>query len=64
MRAQCGTYASHFVYILNISNQLDEFEIFVTAYIIEDSLIAYQIGYVVNRCPRRQFQTLISQIMQ
>ena len=28
------------------------------------SLVAYQIGYVVDRCPRRQFQTLISQIMQ
>ena len=24
----------------------------------------YQIGYVVDRCHRRQFQTLISQIMQ
>ena len=37
---------------------------FVTAYIIGGSLVAYQIGYVVDRCPRRQFQTLISQIMQ
>ena len=26
--------------------------------------MAYQIGYIVDRCPRRQFQTLISQIMQ
>ena len=32
------------------------------------ALVAYpdriQIGYVVDRCPRRQFQTLMSQIMQ
>ena len=32
-------------------------------YIIGESLVAYQIGYVADRCPRRQFQTLISQIM-
>ena len=38
-----------------------EFEIFATAYIIEGSLVAYQIGYVADRCPRRQFQTLIAQ---
>ena len=44
-------------------NQLVEFEISVTAYIIGESLVAYQIGYVADRCPRRQFQTLISQIM-
>ena len=37
-----------------------EFEIFATAYIIEGSLVAYQIGYFSDRCPRRQFQTLIS----
>ena len=49
---------------LFISNKLGEFEIFVTAYIIGGSLVAYQIGYVIDRCPRRQFQTLISQIMQ
>ena len=36
-----------------------KFEIFVTAYIIGGSLVAYQIGYVTDRCPRRQFQTLI-----
>ena len=35
-----------------------------TAYIIGGSLGAYQIGYVFDRCTRRQFQTLISQIMQ
>ena len=46
-----------------ISNELDEFEIFVTVYIIGGSLVGYQIGYVVDRCPRRQFQTLISKIM-
>ena len=28
-----------------------------------ESLVAYQIGYAAGRCPRRQFQTLISQIM-
>ena len=39
-----------------------EFEIFATAYIIGGSLNAYQIGYVANRGPRRQIQTLISQI--
>ena len=44
-----------------ISNSLLEFEIFVTAYIIEGSLVAYQIGYVVNSCHRRQFQTLMLQ---
>ena len=48
------------LFFLNIiENQLVEFEIFVTAYIIRGSLVAYQIGYVVERCPRRKFQTLI-----
>ena len=28
------------------------------------TIVTYQIGYVVDRYPRRQFQTLISQIMQ
>ena len=46
-----------------ILNSLVEFGISATAYIIEESLVAYQIGYVADRCPRRQFQTLISQIM-
>ena len=32
-----------------------EFEIFATACIIGGSLVAYQIGYVADRCPRRQF---------
>ena len=32
-----------------------------TAYIIGGSLVTYQIGYVADRCPRRQFQTLVSQ---
>ena len=50
--------------ILVILNQLIECEILVTAYIIRGSLVAYQIGYIVVKCPRRQFQTLISQIMQ
>ena len=45
------------------SNQLVEFEISATAYIIGESLVAYQIGYVADRCPRRQIQTLISHIM-
>ena len=36
---------------------------FVTAYIIGVSLVAYRKGYVVDRCPRGQFQTLISQTM-
>ena len=44
-----------------ISNYLVEFEIFTTSYIIGGSLVAYQIGYVADRCPRRQFLTLISQ---
>ena len=39
-------------------------DLFSRAYIIGGSLVAYQIGYVVDRCSRRQFQTLISQIMQ
>ena len=47
-----------------ILNQLVEFENFVTAYIIGRSLVAYQIGYVADRYPRRQFQTLFLQIMQ
>ena len=29
-----------------------EFEIFVIAYIMEGSVVMYQIGYVPNRCPR------------
>ena len=33
---------------------------FATGYIIGGSLVAYQIGYVADRCPCRQFQTLIS----
>ena len=37
-----------------------EFEISVTAYIIGGSLVAYQIRYITNRCPHRQFQTLTS----
>ena len=37
-----------------------EFEIFATAHIIGRSLVAYQLGYVADRCPGRQFQTLIS----
>ena len=37
------------------------FEIFATAYIIGGSLVAYQIGYVADRCPSRQLQTLITQ---
>ena len=37
-----------------------EFEIFVTAYIIGGSLVVYQIGYVADRHPHRQFPTLIS----
>ena len=41
-----------------------EFEIFITAYIIEGSLVANQIGYVDDRCLGRQFQTLMSQIME
>ena len=40
--------------------KLVEFKIFATAYIIGGSLVAYQIGYVADRCSRRQFQTLIS----
>ena len=44
-----------------ISNYLVEFEIFAIVYIIGGSLVAYQIGYVADRCPRRQFQILISQ---
>ena len=28
------------------------------------SLVTYQIGYVADRCPLRQFQILISQIKQ
>ena len=36
-----------------ISNKLVEFEISATAYIIGESLIAYQIGHVADRCPRR-----------
>ena len=39
-----------------------EFEIFATAYIIGGSLVAYEIGYVAERCPRRQFQTVIQSI--
>ena len=38
-----------------------EFKFFSTAYIIGGSLVAYQIGYVANMCPSRQFYTLISQ---
>ena len=34
-----------------ISNELVEFETFATAYIIGGSLVAYQKGYVVDRCP-------------
>ena len=33
-----------------ISNYLVEFEIFATAYIIEESLVADQIGCVADRC--------------
>ena len=40
-----------------------ELEIFATANIIGGLLVAYQIGYVANKCPRRQFQTLVT-IMQ
>ena len=29
-----------------------------TGYIIEGLLVAYQIGYVSDRCPRKQFQTI------
>ena len=47
--------------IIIISNYLVEFKIFATAYIIGGSLVAYQIGYFADRCPRRQFKTLISQ---
>ena len=39
--------------------ELVDFGIFPTAYIIGESLVAYQIGYVADRCTRRQFQTLI-----
>ena len=42
------------------SNYLVEFEILANPYIIRGSLFAYQIGYVADRCLRRQFQTLIS----
>ena len=37
-----------------------KYEISVTAYIIGESLVAYQIEYVADECPCRQFQTLIS----
>ena len=30
-----------------------KFQISATAYIIGESLVAYQIGYVADRCPRR-----------
>ena len=43
-------------------NELVEFEISASAYIIGESLVAYQIGYVAHRYPRGQFQTLISQV--
>ena len=46
---------------IKISNQMVEFEIFVPAYIIGGPLVAYQIEYDSDRCPRQQFQTLISQ---
>ena len=39
-------------------------QIFSPAYIIEGSLVAHQIRYVAGRCPRKQFQTLISQQIQ
>ena len=58
-------YTYIFVYnfiIILLLNQLVEFEISATAYIIGESLVAYQIGYVSDRCPPRQFQTLISQV--
>ena len=35
--------------------------IYVTVYIIRGSLVKCQIRYVADRCPRRQFETLISQ---
>ena len=35
-----------------ISNKLVEFEISATAYIIGESLVTYQIGYVANRSAR------------
>ena len=35
----------------------------LTAHIIRESLVAYQIGYIADRCPHRPFQTVISQIM-
>ena len=50
---------TYYRYIIEISNELVEFEIFVTADIIGGSLVAYQIEYVVDRYPRRQFQTII-----
>ena len=37
-------------------------EIFVDANIIRGSVVAYEIRNVDNRCRRRKFQTLISQI--
>ena len=46
-----------------ISNQIVEFEVSATVYIIGESLFAYERGYVVGRCSRRQNQTLISQIL-
>ena len=38
-----------------------ELKMFATVYIIGGSLVKYQIKYFPDRCPRRQFQTLILQ---
>ena len=46
---------------LLISNEVVEYEIFDTAYIIGGPLVTYQIEYLPDTCPHRQFQTLISQ---
>ena len=47
-----------FFYLFSNVETVELFEIFATAYIIGGSLVAYQIGYVADKCPRSQFEFL------
>ena len=40
-----------------ILNLMVEFEIFVAIYLVRRSRVAYQMGYVSEGCPHRQYQT-------